>query len=352
MRALIVAKRLIKQIAADKRAIGLMFLAPIFVIFLLNIILSSAKSTPDIDIVSAPRVFVQALQKDANVKNVVSEKEALKRLKDGKADAYINFTGLKPAITLEGSDPSVTGLIMNVIKNTLYNNASEVPGTNPSPSARSKEFQPEMKFIYGSKDMSTFDYMAPMFMGFFIFFFVFLIAGVSFLRERISGTLERVLATPLRRWEIVLGYFLGFGLFVVLQTIVIQLFIVYGMNVVNKGSFWLILLLNLILAGQSLALGTLLSSFARNEFQLFQFIPIVIVPQILFSGIFDLSTAPQWVYVLSKIFPLTYGADALKDVMIRGRGITDIQLDIYILVGYAILFLVLNTLALKKYRKT
>ncbi|MBC7959804.1 MAG: ABC transporter permease, partial [Vallitaleaceae bacterium] len=134
--------------------------------------------------------------------------------------------------------------------------------------------------------------------------------------------------------------------------IVIQLFMMYGLDVIMKGSFWLVLLINLILAGQSLALGTLLSSFARNEFQLFQFIPIVIVPQILFSGMFDLSEAPQWVNVLSKIFPLTYGAGALKDVMIRGLGIEEVLPEILILVGYALVFLVLNTLALKKYRRT
>lgn len=167
-----------------------------------------------------------------------------------------------------------------------------------------------------------------------------------------SGTLDRILATPLRRGEIVWGYFLGFGVFVAIQTVVIQIFIMYGLNVTMAGSFWLVLIINLILAGQSLALGTLLSSFAQNEFQLFQFIPLVIVPQILFSGIFDLSEAPQWVSMLSKIFPLTYGADALRGVMIKGFGFFEVQKDIYILISYAVVFLFLNTLALKKYRKT
>lgn len=349
MKTLIVAKRLIKQIAADKRSIGLMFLAPIFVILLLNVILNSSASKPVIDIVSAPQAFVDVLSKDAEIKNVSDEQESLDNLKNGKSDAFIVFSGNTPEITIEGSNPTITGLVMGVIQKSINSMVQSKPGM---PGNTQPPVKPEINYLYGSENMDMFDSLAPLFMGFFIFFFVFLLAGVSFLRERISGTLERILATPLKRGEIVWGYFLGFGLFVTLQTVIIQLFMIYGLNIDMKGNFWLVLFVNLILAGQSLALGTLLSSFARNEFQLFQFIPVVIVPQMLFSGIFDLRDAPVWVTALSKVFPLTYGAEALKGVMIKGKGIVDIQLPIYILLGYTVLFLVLNTLALKKYRKT
>lgn len=349
MRTFDVTKKVIKQLLADKRSIGLMFLAPIFVILLLNVILTSSTTKPSIDIVSAPKPFVEAISKDAKIELIGTEQEAIDNLKTGKADAYVIFTNNTPKITIEGSSPSVTGLVMNVIKKNIGAINPMSPNSQGSPPAG---LTPQIKFFYGSEKMSSFDSLAPLFMGFFIFFFVFLIAGVSFLRERISGTLERILATPLRRGEIVWGYFLGFGAFVAIQTIIIQLFIMYGLNVTMKGSFWLVLIINLILAGQSLALGTLLSSFAQNEFQLFQFIPLVIVPQILFSGIFDLREAPQWVSILSKIFPLTYGADALRGVMIKGLGFMDVQKDIYILIGYSVIFLILNTLALKKYRKT
>lgn len=345
MRTLVVAKRVIKQIAADKRSIGLMFFAPVFVIFLLSVILTSSTSKLTIDLVSIPGPFSEAFKEYADVNEVENESEALEDLKNHKADAYILLKDNQPVITVEGSDPKVSAMIKNMIGKAM---SGAMAGTGQ----KTPTITPEIHYLYGSESMDSFDALAPLFMGFFIFFFVFLIAGVAFLRESISGTLERVLATPLRRYEIVLGYFLGFGVFVSLQTIVIQLFIMYGMNVVMKGSFWLVLLINLILAGQSLALGTLLSTFARNEFQLFQFIPIVIVPQILFSGIFDLSEAPKWVNILSHIFPLTYGASALRDVMIRGLGFEQVRGEIMILLGYCIVFLILNALALKKYRRT
>jgi len=336
MRVLSIAKRLIKQLIGDKRSIALMFVAPVFVMYLLSTILTSATITPNLNVISAPDAYVNKLQSYANVTKVDSEEIALKNLKDKSIDAYIVFTGNKPKITLEGADPSITSLVMNTMNKISLNSALQ---------------KPEINFLHGSIDMGAFDSMAPILMGFFIFFFVFLIAGIAFLRERISGTLERILATPLKRWEIVLGYFLGFGMFVSFQTIILQVFSIYVLNVPMAGSFGAVLVINLVLAGGSLALGTLLSAFARNEFQLFQFIPIVIVPQMMFSGIFDLRNAPAWARILSKIFPMTYGAEALRDIMLRGKSLIDVKYDLMMLIGYALLFLILNTLALKKYRK-
>lgn len=353
MRTLIVAKRLIKQIGGDKRSIGLLFIAPVFVLFLLHVILTSNATKPKIDTVSVPDYFVEELEKNAQVSKVDSEESALNNLKDGKSDAYVIFSENMPSVTIEGADPTINKLVMSAINKTLTENMIEnikiqsaKGGTVPV------IIKPEVKYLYASEDYSTFDALAPLLMGFFIFFFVFLIAGISFLRERISGTLDRILATPLKRSEIVWGYFFGFGLFVAVQTIIIQSFIVYGLKVPNAGSFWAVLIVNLVLAAGSLSLGTLLSAFARNEFQLFQFIPIVIVPQTLFSGMFDLSQSPQWVTMLSKVFPLTYGAEALRGVMIRGFGLSQIAFPLLILSGYALLFIYLNILVLKKYRRT
>lgn len=359
MRAFSVAKRLIKQIGGDKRSLAILFVAPIFVMFLFSVIFSSAAAKPNIDVVSAPDAFITALKEEAIVTSVEDEATALSDVKGGTADAYINFAGDTPKITIEGADPSITGLVVSTlnkvnqavlqdkVKGLLQNIQKLVPAGSVPTITTTK---PEINFVYGSEDMKLFDSIAPLMMGVFIFFFVFLLAGIAFLRERISGTLERILATPLRRREIVTGYFLGFGLFVSLQTVIIQSFMVYGLKISNAGSFWTVLIINLVLASGSLALGTLLSAFAENEFQLFQFIPVVIIPQILFSGIFDLRVAPQWVKILSQIFPMTYAADALREVMIRGKGLDVVYPDVLVLAGYAVVFLVLNTLVLKKYR--
>jgi ABC-2 type transport system permease protein len=381
MRGFIVAKRLIKQILGDKRSIGLMFVAPVLILFLLYTIFTSSTTEPKINVVDVPDSFVQLLDDKTQVKKVATEKEAIENLKSQEADAYIIYKNNKPEITLEGTNPTVNKMVLSFVQKTLFETMSRtmkenlqkfqeklqqiqhgfLRGVNQGtvlkppalelPKLNLNVAEPVVHYYYGSEDSSTFDFLAPLLMGFFIFFFVFLIAGISFLRERLTGTLDRVLATPLRRFEIVLGYLFGFGLFVAIQTVIIQLFIIYGLEVPMEGNPWLVLLINLLLATVALSFGTFLSAYARNEFQLFQFIPIAITPQVLFSGMFDLTEAPQWVIVLSKIFPLTYGAEALKNVMIRGLGLEFVQKELLILVGYAVVFLVLNTLALKKYRK-
>ena len=354
MKTFAVAKRLIKQIGGDKRTIGLLFLAPVFALFLLSIILTAGAAKPNIDLVGVdvPVHFAEALKEDANITLRQNEAEAVTALQAGKSDAFIIFKNNLLTITIEGADPTISKLVLATINKELTENMFfNLMLSSQFPASSQLSLQPEIKYLYGSQTLSTFDAMAPLLMGFFIFFFVFLIAGVSFLRERISGTLDRILATPLKRSEIVMGYFFGFGVFVTLQTLIIQLFMVYGLQVPNAGSFWSVLVINLLLAAGSLSLGTLLSSFAKNEFQLFQFIPLVIVPQILFSGIFDLREAPMWVKLLSKIFPMTYGAEALRDIMIRGYSLLDVWIPALIMLGYVLLFIVLNILVLKKYRR-
>lgn len=352
MKAFNIANRLIRQIAGDKRTIGLLLFAPVFVIYLFSIIFTSSASTANIDVISAPDNYLSILKNEADVTIIDNEATALERLKNHESDAYIIFDGNQPIVTVEGADPAMTKLVATSLSKVTSEAMTETFAIfNAHGQMINMPAKPQMEFLYGSEDLETFDSFAPMMMGYFIFFFVFLLAGISFLRERISGTLDRVLATPIRRSEIVGGYFLGFGLFVVLQTFIIQAFMLYILHVEMAGSFWIVLLVNLILAGGSLALGTLLSAFAANEFQLFQFIPLVIIPQIFFSGIFNLREAPQWVVFLSKIFPMTYAAEALRNIMIRGYGFSEIFKDCAILFGYMVLFLILNILVLKKYRK-
>lgn len=133
-----------------------------------------------------------------------------------------------------------------------------------------------------------------MLVSFFVFFFVFLIAGIALLKERTSGTLERLLATPIKRYEIVAGYVIGYGLFALIQTIIVVLYAVNVLDIVLVGSIWLVLLTNILVALVALSLGTLLSSFATSEFQMVQFIPLVIVPQVFFTGIFPLDGMSDW----------------------------------------------------------
>ena len=111
------------------------------------------------------------------------------------------------------------------------------------------------------------------------------------------------------------------------------------------------LLITILTAMVALTIGTFISAFASNELQMIQFIPIIVVPQVFFSGLFDLSTMAPWLQSFGRFMPLWYSADALRNIMLRGKGFHDIEFDILILILICILFTIANIFALKKYRK-
>ncbi|MTI47626.1 MAG: ABC transporter permease [Firmicutes bacterium] len=331
--------RIITQFLRDKRTLGLMILAPILVLFLVNLTFNEEEYDPKIAVYDFPEQIEDSLVENGAILKGVSLEKANELIKNKEIDAIIERDGLKSKITLEGSDPSVNKRVVEVFQNALQ----ELSQSQNNP-------KPDIQFIYGGEDMELFDNLGPVLIGFFIFFFVFLIAGISLLRERSSGTLEKLLSTPLRRYEIVLGYVFGFGLFTTIQSAIISWYAISVLGIMMKGSFIYVLLITFLLSMSALTLGTLLSTFANNELQMMQFIPIVVIPQVFFSGIFNLDTFNKILRGVSKIMPLTYGANALREVMIRGKGWSSIYMDVLFLLAFSVLFIILNILALKRYR--
>jgi ABC-2 type transport system permease protein len=117
------------------------------------------------------------------------------------------------------------------------------------------------------------------------------------------------------------------------------------------GSIWNVILINLLLALVALSLGILLSTFAASEFQMMQFIPIAVIPQVFFAGIFPLEGMANWLQAFAKIMPMYYAGDALRGVMYKGFSLSEISGDIFALIIFAAIFIILNIFALKKYRK-
>lgn len=269
-----------------------------------------------------------------------NETEAQQAVHSREIDGYVLFESGSPAIFLEGSDPSVNSATIRWVQSTF---STLQQGGNAT------EF--EIDYLHGSTDMGTFDYFGPVLLGFFVFFFVFIIAGVSFIRERTTGTLERLLSTPVRKWEIVMGYVFGFGIFTIIQSTIIAWYAIYVLDMLMVGSFVYVLLITLLLALTALTLGILISTFANNELQMIQFIPIIVIPQIFFSGLFNLETISDWLSWIGPYTPLYYAADALREVMVRGHGWDEIYFDLVIMFCFSLLFMILNSLALRKYRK-
>ncbi|MBM7648464.1 ABC-2 type transport system permease protein [Bacillus ectoiniformans] len=329
--------RIIQQLMRDKRTLALMFLAPILIMTMLSLVFDTNDYEAKVAVVHISEPLQSKL--DVSEFKVYANKEkALADIKNGSLDGYVSFKNpAEPEVVVEGSDPSINGAVMKKVQ-TLF----------PSPST---DFSDRIEYVYGSKEMGMFDSFGPVLLGFFVFFFVFLVSGVSFLRERTTGTLERLLVSPIKIWEMVMSYVIGFGFVTLLQASLISWYSIYVLDMMMKGSFFYVLIIIVSLSFTALTLGILLSAFAKNELQMMQFIPIVVIPQIFFSGLFNLETISEWLSWVGPITPLYYAADALRDVMIRGFAFEDILFPFSMLIGFSLLFILLNVAALKKYRK-
>jgi ABC-2 type transport system permease protein len=331
----------------DKRTLGLLFVAPLLILTLMYFLFNGNTVKPKLGVVNIDKSIVQVLKK-ADI-NVTEYKDATKEtVISDNLDGLLHIDNGKFKLTLQNSDPTrsktlqmkvnqaVTAQLQAKVINTPVK--PQMPGINTI-------------YIYGNSSTTFFDVLSPILISFFVFFFVFLISGIGLLRERTTGTLERLMSTPIRRVEVITGYLAGYGIFAVIQTIIIVIYAITVLNISLAGSIWNVILINLLTAFAALSLGILLSTFAASEFQMMQFIPIVVIPQVFFAGIFPLEGMADWLRVLAKIMPIYYGADALKGVMYKGWGISDIGGDILALILFAAVFIVLNILALKKYRK-
>ncbi|MEJ9111182.1 ABC transporter permease [Bacillus paramobilis] len=330
--------RIIRQFFRDKRSLAMMFGAPMLLLWLLSLVFTQKDYVPHIAVVDMPAQLVKVMENQEATIYEYSKEKAMSELEKQKVDAVIHLESGKMNIVLEGSDSSKNRAVLQILQKSTEKNDVSI-------------MKPEVNYLHGSKDFTMFDGLGPVLIGFFTFFFVFILSGVSFVRERLSGTLERLLSTPVRRWEIVVGYIVGFGIFAFIQSIIIVSFSVYILDLYVAGSIWLTLLITCMLSLTALTLGTFLSAYANNEFQMIQFIPLVIVPQIFFSGLFPIESMNKWLQILGKLFPLTYGADAMRQVMIRNQGITEIALDLTVLLLFSLLFAIGNVFALKKHRK-
>ena len=189
----------------------------------------------------------------------------------------------------------------------------------------------------------------PAMLAMLILFFGFLLSGISFLRERSQGTRERLMASPVSRLDIITGYLMGFLLFAMLQTLILFFYAVYVLKVDFHGSLWQILVFQLLIGILAVCLGIFISAFAKNEFQMIQFIPLIIVPQIFVCGLlFPIADQPQYLQWIGKFLPLTYGAEGIKALMLDGKNLLEIGKDVGVIIGYAAVLMVLAGISLRR----
>jgi len=257
-----------------------------------------------------------------------------------------------------GLDPIADGTQLMLLQRSITDAAAVITGSAA----------PEVTHVtvYGVPSTDPMARFAPAIVGFFAYFFVYLLTGVSFLRERTGGTLERLMATPVTRGEIVTGYALGFGLMAMIQMVVLLTWVLataripsvgplpafsIGLGVTTAGSAVYAFLVVVLLATGAVSLGILVSTFARTELQVIQSIPLVLVPQFLLSGVlFPVSSLPEVLQPLVAIMPVRYAVDGLRQVFVAGADLWSSALlfDLAVLAGFALLFGVLASRTIRR----
>jgi ABC-2 type transport system permease protein len=196
---------------------------------------------------------------------------------------------------------------------------------------------------------SVLDYIAPALLATLALFFGFLLTGISFLRERSQGTMERLMASPVSRLDIVIGYLFGFFIFALVQTLIVLLFSIYVLDVRYYGDLWQIFVFQIVVIAGAVNLGIFISTFARNEFQMVQFIPLIIFPQVFLCGVlWPVEQMPDYLQWLSAILPLTYAVDGLREIMLNAKSLIDVGLELAVLVAFAIVFSIVAAFTLRR----
>lgn len=376
-RALAISRRIADLFRRDHRTLALLFVAPLVILALLGWVMRDQAPPPArvavIDQTGAPagevlrgRIGAAVDEQGMTYVEPLNQEDLARlALADEELDVALVLPPTLPDDMRAGRSPTITLITPGVVPT---NDAGRI--TELQAALRDSLDLPLPQFdhqtVFGRAGADFLESFTPALVGFLVFFLVFVLTGISFLRERIGGTLERLLATPVRRSEIVIGYSLGFAFFATLQVALVLAFVLasirieaigplppidIGLGVASAGSPGLAFLVTLLLAICAVNLGIFLSTFARTELQILQFIPIVIVPQGLLAGIFwPVDSLPGLLEPLGRLMPMTYGIDGLREVLVKGAGLESaaLQLDLAVLAAISLLLAVMATLTIRR----
>jgi ABC-2 type transport system permease protein len=198
-------------------------------------------------------------------------------------------------------------------------------------------------------DTPVFDVIGPAILALFPFIVMFLVTSITTLRERRTGTLERLLSMPLGKGDLILGYTLAFGLLAVVQSAVAVGFAVWVCGLEIAGSIWLLLAVAVADAILGTTLGLLASAFANTEFQVVQFMPLLVFPQILLGGIFlPRNQLPDVLRDISDWLPLSHAINALQAVAADSEDAAYIGGELLIILAWIVGAVVLGSITLRR----
>lgn len=379
-RVLSLARRVIRQLLHDRRTIAMLVFAPMLMLTIGALLFRADPAVIPIGVVNedegvtlpmvgelkvGQRIVESLANGDTFKVETLAAGDVDGRLRDGTVEAVLvlrpDFTSRFQAerqaeldLRLEGSNPTRSQLIKARVTEAAMKALAGLVSAGFGLGAGSEKaaelpVSVAASYLFAGEQFDTMDFIAPVYIAFLVMFFVFLLTCVSFLRERTQGTMERLLATPATRLEIVLGYMLGLSLFALVQVTIILFFTIWALNVHYLGSLGLVFLVVLLLALVGVSMGMVASVFARNEFQVLQFIPLLIIPQVLLGGTFwPVEEMPGVLRPFGYIMPITYANWALRDIMLKGFGLADIWLYLLVLLLFIMAIISLGVVTMRR----
>jgi len=198
-------------------------------------------------------------------------------------------------------------------------------------------------------DTKIFDTIGPALLGLFPFIIMFLITSITTLRERRSGTLERLMTMPLGKFDFIVGYTLAFGLLSIVQSLIAVGFAVWVCGLTVSGNAWLLILVAVVNAILGTSLGLFASAFASTEFQVIQFMPALVFPQILLGGVFvPRDQMPDVLRIISDWLPLSHSIEALQKVSTETNATGDVLREVGVIVLWSVALVVLGSITLRR----
>lgn len=205
-----------------------------------------------------------------------------------------------------------------------------------------------LKYVFEG-EVGLFDHLAPMLLGIFPMIMMFLITSIVTLRERTSGTLDRLMTMPVSKLDFMSGYAIAFSLIALIQALITGFVMLGLLGVSVLGGAAPTILAAVLAAFLGTSLGLFISAFARSEFQAIQFMPAFIFPQLLTCGLFiareQMAQPLQW---FANVMPLTYSVDAMKQVTMHADWTTTLTWDLVAVFGFAILALMLGSATIRR----
>ncbi len=366
------ALRIFRQFTRDRRTAMLIFVLPVVVMTLVSYLLEGPPSKIPFALIKESsgtsviyEIIKDMLEEEDRVRLVSVDKNDVERsLREGRIRGALIIRGgglddmtegraAGMEVFFEGSDALATGelaAILARISRGLMPAVRDVVDVVGDETARALAgMEIKERYLYGGPTFTPTDYLAPVILGAFPFVLTFILTSISFLRERTSGTMERLLASPIGRVEVIVGYLAGFLIFTMIQACIILGFVLWVMEVHMVGAIGIVFFLVMIITMVGAGLGMFLSSFARTELQVAQFMPLVILPLLLVSGVFwPVETMPKWLWPLGYGSPLTWANIALRDVMVKGFGLVEIVNSFGILCFFAVVFVLLAAATLRR----